>query len=231
MATYTYINGDLSKLKTVLENSGYFDSVETGKVDWQSSTNSGLRCIINGTAVFQIGIGTIVYAQVGHGNVWSLVVIGNGVSTGYTGIFTTNADSTTMNNYKPIEAYQAANGLVIICDAGHILITKNQNGDTVIVYGSGYQTSSKNTANDVMKTVVALSNTDTLVPRSATVNLTAFGQTLLIPICTCSSIASYTDKAFFMFYRQYNITGYIQYGGKRYFTDGFYAVEDEEKTT
>lgn len=231
MANYTYINGDLSILKTVLENSGYFDTIETGTVDVQSSTTSGLRCGIGGENFFQIGLGTVIYAQVGHGSIWSLVVKGDGVNTSYMGVFTTNADGATMNNYKPVEAYQAANGLIIICNAGRILITKNQNGDTVIVFGNGYQTSSTNTSNDVMKSIVAVASTDTMTPKAASANVETFGQTLPIPICTNSYGVSYTDKAYRLEYKQYTEIGYIKYKGKRYFTDGFYAVEDEEETT
>lgn len=231
MATYTYINGDLSKLKTVLENSGYFDSVETGNVDVQSSTTSGLRCGIGGENVFQIGIGNVIYAQVGHSSVWSLVVKGDGVTASYTGIFTSGADNTTRGNYKPIEAYLANNGLIIVCVAGRILITKNQRGETVVVCGFGYQTTSVNTANDVMKNIVAVASTDTLSIKSAGANVATFGQTLLIPICTNSYGASYTDKAYWLAYKQYSEIGYIQYNGKRYFTDGFFAIEDEEESS
>lgn len=231
MATYTYINGDLSKLKTVLENSGYFDSVETGTVTGQKTTNSGLKCMIGTLSFFEIGLGTVTYGNQDIADVWTIDARCNTYNAQYLGVFT-GYSAATKSNYRPVSTHQAANGLVIHCNAGRILITRNQNGDVVVVFGTGYSTTNTgSTVHDVMLLLAAVCVEDDDTFRSFRTNNTLFNQTLLTPICTCASTKSYTDHAFWMSYKQYIAVGYIQYNGKRYFTDGFYAVEDEEETT
>lgn len=234
MATYTYINGDLSILKTVLENSGYFDSVETGNVSIQSETTSGLLCTIGSTTVFELGIGKAQIGQSVVNSVWSYVISGNVPTATYRGYFSGQTASTapSKNNFKPMHTYQTEHGLSIVCSAGRILITKNQNGDVIIAAGQGYSsTGTEDSVDTVMGTLAVICENDDSSFRSCRVNVNAFSQTLPIPICTCSSTESYTDHAFWMQYKQNSSIGNIQYGGKRYFTDGFFAVEDEEEST
>ena len=235
MAEYTYIGGNKNTLKTLLESSGYFDSVAIDDVsytaDGQTGTYNGVSCSIDDVLVLHIGA---FHTSIGGGNyadVWSVFI--NQSQTTHFEYGHTTSGSYQYNVYRPQKAYKTTNGILIVCDTGRILITKNQNGKVVIACGVYKPTGNQwNESDYVMGRIAAIAVTDDIPFVEHEIDTTNFApQTLPVPICTCASAPSYTDKAGLLEYRQYNVIGNFQYDNKRYFTDGYFAVEDEEETS
>lgn len=132
------------------------------------------------------------------------------------------------NDYYPVATYETAHGLSIVCTRARILITKNQNGKTVVVTGGNQPISESSSTEYIMGNIAAIATTDNSALAMFPMNTAIEGQTLLVPICTQSSVVSYTNKAALLAHKQYNIIGDMMYGSKRYFTDGYFAIEDPE---
>ena len=232
MAEYTYIGGNKNTLKTLLESSGYFDSVTIDDVSYSAGgvtgTYNGASCKIDDVLVLHIGA---YYTSIGGGSyvdAWSVFINQSQITHFEYG--NTTDGSYQYNVYRPQKAYKTQNGILIVCDTGRILITKNQNGKVVVACGAYKPTGNQwNESEYVMGKIAAIAVTDD-VPfvehEIDTSNLAS--QTLTVPICTCSSTPSYTDKAGVFEYRQYDVIGNFQHDNKRYFTDGYFVIEDPE---
>lgn len=218
MAEYTYINGDFSKLKTVLENSGFFDSVELDNFYISSASLTGLIC---GNEEKQ---GFFKYGKNNINCYGYIVNEGAAAAPAY-------LDGKTNDTFFPVASYATSYGVLIICQRSRILITRNQNGKTVVAVGCNAPAASdlSSTVDDVMSNILAAAETDDAPGGGAcTLNTTIGYQTYIMPICTFSSTLSYTDKAGLLAYKQNTVIGNILYNGKRYFSDGYFVIEDEE---
>ncbi len=226
MATYTHVNGDFSKLKTVLENSGFFESVETGSFRTGSWTYSNsIICSADGKTGF-FKFGWLVHAGYGV-NMYGLAV-NQGSAPSYE--FVPSYESGQQDDYFPVGTYITQNGVSIVCRRGRILITRNQNGKLVVVTGAN-PAKSASTTDYIMGNISAIATTDDVTVNAYSVNTALGYQTYIMPICTMSSALSYTDKAGLLAYKQNTFIGNILYNGKRYFSDGYFAIEDEEAAT
>lgn len=217
MATYTRINGDFSILKTVLENSGFFDSVENGTFDITSANFTGLIC---GTEETQNFFKYGRHETYGYGYI---VNQGSDATTAY-------RDGKSNDTFFPVAAYATTYGVSIICRRSRILITRNQSGKTVVAVGCNSTAASNlsSTVDAVMSSIYAVAETDDEPYGGYTLNTSIGFQTYIVPICTMSSILSYTDKAGLLAYKQNVAIGNTQYNNKRYLSDGYFAIEDPE---
>ena len=228
MATYTYINGDFSVLKTVLENSGYFTSVENGSFEagvapnhW--TFNNALICTADGVSGF------FKYGWMLHGG-YNVNIYGFAVNQGNTPSFELTAgwSGDMDDDYFPIATYETPNGLSIVCTRGRILITKNQAGKVVVVTGGNQPVSEGASSDYIMGKISAIATTDDTSLILYPVNTAVGFQTLIVPICTSSSEVSYTKNAGLFAYKQYNVLCNVTYNDRRYFSDGYFAIEDPE---
>lgn len=224
MATYTHVNGDFSKLKTVLENSGFFDSVESGSFstgDW--TYPNSIICSADGKTDF-FKFGWWLHPS------YDAAIYGLAVNQGGTPSyeFVPGTASGQREDYFPVGTYVTQNGVSIVCRCGRILITRNQNGKLVVVTGAN-PAKSDSTTDYIMGKISAIAETDNVPFIAHTINTAIGYQTHIIPICTMSSTLSYTDKAGLLAYKQNTFIGNILYNNKRYFSDGYFAIEDPEE--
>lgn len=224
MAEYTYINGDFDKLVNVLANSGLFTSVsnESFNVPGDTSAYTGAVCTVDEkSGFFKFGKRTVS----GYSNVY----IGLCINEGENPNFSWKATDTDVGRvaFFPVSVYVMENGISIICSNGRILITRNQNGKVVVVTGAVANGLSSDT-NYHMSKIAAIATTDNTPFAATSTNVNVGGQTLIIPICTLSSTLSYTDKAGWLVYKQNASIGHILFGNKRYFTDGYFVIEDPQ---
>ena len=214
MAKYTYINGSLGALFNALsdanENGDYFDSIErvSPQYDWQ-----GFNCIINGNTVFHIEK---------YSNVTTTIKV-----YGITPSFTSGTAGDYQYAYYVNAVYECSGGISIVCSRGRIVITKNQRGETMIVFNSVYNGAS---LAENMVTIGAIAYTDSSTYADYKVNTNTSSQTLLIPICSCAAFdtESYTTTVLLSAYKQFTTVGFLTYNNKRYFFDGYFATEDTE---
>lgn len=218
MAKYTYVNGNLSALADILEDSGYFDTVSYSEDTGTSTTSYAITCTINGTTVFWYQGRYSSSAINQHFNIKVY---------GVTPSFASNVNSSsTQWSYFPTAVYECNGGIAIVCTYGRIVITKNQRGETMIVFNSTYDGTS---LAGNMATIGAIAYTDSGTFYNFKMNTNLGNQTQLIPICSCSGFdeKSYTETALVSTYKQYSSIGFIVYNNKRYFYDGYFAIEDE----
>ena len=209
MATYTRING---------ENSGFFDSVESGIYSITGDSFAGLIC---GNEEKQ---GFLKYGKNGAYGYGYIVNEGAAAAPAY-------RDGKSNDTFFPVAAYATTYGVSIICRRSRILITRNQNGKTVVAVGCHAADASdlSSTVDAVMSTILAAAEIDDAQDGGGcTLNTAISFQTYIIPICTFSSTLSYTDKAGLLAYKQNTAIGNILYNNKRYFSDGYFAIEDPE---
>ena len=211
MATYTYINGDLSALADILEDSGYFDTVTYGA----AGGNYILTCKIGTQTVF-------VFNKIISNAYYNIEVYG------VTPSFTSSVNGNTASVYRPTATYECSGGIAIVCGYGRVVITKNQRGETMVVFNSTY--SSQSSTADNMATIGAIAYTDASTFANYKVNTNTSSQTLLIPICSCAAFdtESYTTTVLLSAYKQFTTVGFLTYNNKRYFFDGYFATEDTE---
>lgn len=221
MAVYTNINGDFAVLRSVLTNSGFFDTVETGSFSLGGHSFNGVICGADEkSGFFMYG----KYNDVNAGNIYGLAVNRGAVASyefqpGYT--------ANQKTDYFPVSVYVMPNGVSIICSRARILITRNQKGKVVVVTGAN-PAKSDSTTNYIMGAISAIATTDDETFWSYTINTQVGHQTYIMPIGTMSSSLSYTDKAGVLAYKQNTVIGDIIYGNKRYFADGYFAIEDAQ---
>lgn len=207
MAKYTYINGSLSALADILEESGYFDTVT------YDSVNDVLECSIDGNTVFRYAMGTYGY-----------VIYVCGIIASFQSAI---GASTYRLTYYPNYVYECTGGISIVCGYGRIVITKNQRDETTVIFNTGRSSSS---TNEAMATIGAIAYTDSSTFENYKVNTNTSSQTLLIPICSCAAFdtESYTTTVLIAAYKQFTTVGFLTYNNKRYFFDGYFATEDTE---
>lgn len=217
MATYTRINGDFSTLKTVLENSGFFDSVENGTFDITNANFTGLICGTEETQNF------LKYGRNDSYGYGYVVNQGSDATTAY-------RDGKSNDTFFPVATYATTYGVSIICRRSRILITQNKSGKTVVAVGCNSTAASNlsSTVDAIMSTIYAVAETDDEPYGGYILNTSIGFQTYIVPICTMSSTLSYTDKAGLLAYKQNVAIGNIVYNDKRYLSDGYFAVEDPE---
>ena len=223
MAEYTYVDGVFSILRTVLENSGFFDIVATGDFSVGGMAYSGVLCSTNeNSEFFKFGRNNA------YGGMFSFIV-NQGATPSYE--FRPGEDYPNQRtDYYPLSTYATPNGVSIVCSRARILITRNQNGKVVVVTGAN-PVIADSTTDYIMGQISAIAETDNVPFIAHTINTAISHQTYIMPICTMSSALSYTDKAGVLAYKQNTAIGNILYNGKRYFSDGYFAIEDEEETT
>ena len=228
MAEYTYIGGSFSKLADVLSASGYFDEVETGTFTCNGNNCTGLICSIRDVQFFNFGSRN--------------VTVSGSTKTAYsyliqTSISTADLDAGgyatyTYDNFRPTGVYKTNDALMIVCPYGRILITKSNKGDTMVCCGNNYTSAtSSQTLIFTMRTVYCVAVTDNAPIFTTYIGATTGYGTLLVPtLLTCNNTdqPTYADKVLWVHQAQNRSIGYFQYGGKRYFTDGFFAAEDPE---
>ena len=222
MARHTWLNGSFTQLIPILQNSGLFDTVE-------QTVTSGFYYLIctSGSLTFKIG-GFYspdlmsVYAKSGPAE---------HIREGF------NADAT---DYRVEDVYECEAGIAIVCDCARLLICKNNLGKTMVAFGESTpnmaQTDIEVKTGSVMSTICAIADGDGDVYKMLMNNTYAgiakrtFNQTLPIPIPTQADFdtVSYADGALLVLLPQSRDTGYVVYGGKRYFTDGYFMIEDGE---
>lgn len=225
MATYTYINGDLSALADILDESGYFDTVTYNGNTGDLSTQYSITCTINGNTVFWYQ-GRANYDS--SGSATSINVSYNIKVYGVTPSFVSNTGSVSATwTYFPSQVYECSGGIAIVCSYGRIVITKNQRGETTVIFNTGTSSSS---TNEAMATVGAIAYTDRNTFATYKMNTNISSQTLLVPICSCAEFdtESYTTTALLSAYKQFTTIGFLTYNNKRYFFDGYFAIEDAE---
>lgn len=235
MAKQTYINGDPQLLKKVLEESGYFDSVTIkSNEEYESYALSSLiTCTTKSgehTAVLRIGQKSSDAEQ---------FVIFYENSNGIKEVWGPSKDSGGPTYWKracPDYAYQCSGGLSLVLRYGRMIITRNQNGETVIAlttksFAPTFYTSGSYSLSDNTPEITAYATSDVRPVVRYTTNLTISNQTLPIPFCTTAAFgaASYTVTAFWLTNKQSTAIGNIVYNGKRYFSDGYFALEDLEE--
>lgn len=235
MAEYTVLNGDLDILKNVLENSGYFTTVT--KVNGSSF---GRIEAVKGDLVFKFGEGI---ASSGASS-WGVFVSGKVTSARRTPENTGSAYDGHLD-YEPRGVYKCAGGISIICLSGRITITKTNNDETAIAFGSRVAMiklqdwSYRLEYNMAFIECIAESDDGTNNTFINNVNGTGDGaylyrrysQTLLVPLITQSHTgkSSYLTKTKVLLYAQSRDVCNTQYNGKRYFSDGYFAIEDPEE--
>lgn len=226
MAKYTYINGHLSDLADILDESGYFDTVTYNGNTGDSNTKYSITCTINGNTVFWYQ-GFTNYDSSGSAS--SINTAYNIKVYGVTPSFVSNIGSSSSAawTYFPSKVYECSGGITIVCSYGRIVITKNQRGETTVIFNTGTSSSS---TNEAMATVGTIAYTDRSTFATYKMNTNISSQTLLVPICSCAAFdtESYTTTALLSAYKQFTTIGFLTYDNKRYFFDGYFAVEDSE---
>lgn len=235
MATQYTLDGSLPALKAVLDQTDYFDEVTLNTVTSQG--NGDILCM-SGDLAFRLG----GYTQASS----SYWVIGAGIVG--SAVTTYTRDSNSYDNpfdYRPAVAYACEKGISILCDRGRILITKNNSGKTVVAFGENSPTRTINDPAEktaaVMNTICAIADGDADTYRFFINNCSSYtythrrlyNQTLIIPIPTQAGFGtvSYTDHAGLLLLPQTLDVCNFTYNGKRYFSDGYFVIEDGEETT
>lgn len=223
MSTSIHIDGSLSALTDALSGTGYFDTV----VYTPDSTGPGtIRCT-KGSLVFQIGI-------MSTGRNGYSISLSNGLATGQR----ITSDILSDTDYKPIDMYVCSGGISIVCQRGRIAIGKTVNGDTAVAFGSGISgsgdTDTKKRTATSMSTLYSIAESDGpdinnfWNNTSGNVAERLYKQTYLIPMPTLGSHekASYLPKIMLVWLPQTRDICNFTYNDKRYFSDGYFAIED-----
>lgn len=227
MATYTHVDGDLQTLANILNNSGYFDQ---GGVTYTSLSNFGYITCTKGDLIFKLG------EDLGEGRtVYAWQIKASGLVTTCTR--SVSAASVNTNDYKPLDVYVCSGGISIICKCGRIAIGKTNNNETAVVFGDNPADQSGSDAErtaGTMSTICAIAESDSESYKYL-LNNTAQGiynrrhpQTYLIPVPTNGSPekVSYTPSIMLLWLVQTRDVCHFSYNNKRYFSDGYFAIED-----
>lgn len=221
MSTSIHIDGSLSALTDALSGTGYFDTVE-----YTTGTPGTVKCT-KGSLVFQIGI--METSRNGYS-----ISLSNGLVAGQR-----IADNiATDDDYKPIDVYICSEGISIVCQRGRIAIGKTVNGDTAVAFGSGIAGSGE--TNALKRTATSMSALYSIAESDgpdvnnfwnntgSNVAERLYKQTYLIPVPTLGSHekASYLPKIMLVWLPQTRDICNFTYNDKRYFSDGYFAIED-----
>lgn len=203
--TTTYINGDITKLKTVLESLDFFDSVAYD--DDTTPTTVTVKDADNNTLAVFSTYGITAYAS----------------ASAY--------KETSWAAYVMAYAYSCPNGVIIKLTHyqgyyAYIMVTKT-NAGTIAFVASASNTSFIT----AMKTFtcVAWGDNDQLDTVSNVSNF-SHQQTILVPFPT-NSAANHTVNAFYAQYAPFYSMGYLEFtlGGQNYFTTGFWVIRDDSE--
>ena len=227
MAKQTNINGDLSALKTVLEESGYFDTVTL-----ESTGGVGKLTCVKNDLTFYLGDG-FTDAYNGRWNVGA-----ESAGTSYSWI----ANDSQLSTYNyPDTVYECSGGISIKCRIGRILITKTNNGKTAVVFPENHTNNGtdEQRSDATMGSVAAIAEGDTDSFKFFMNNCNyytggrRYTQTFLVPIPThpAYGTVSYTPTAALLFCAQTRDVTSFSYNQKQYFSDGYFAIEDGEEST
>lgn len=221
MATKTILNGSFTKLIPILQNSGYFDSVE----QTQTSSIYYLTCI-SGNLTFKIGGFSSEYQ-------WNIYAK-SGIAE-----YERETVSSDDSDYRVDSVYECEKGISIVCQSARILICKNNRGKTVVAFGASKPNASlpiKEKTAAVMNTICAIADGDDDTYKFFINNTYAaiydrvFNQTLPISIPTQAGYGetSFSVGAKLLLLPQSREIGSFSYDGKKYFSDGYFAIEDQE---
>lgn len=235
MATQYTLDGSLPALKAVLDQTDYFDEVTLNAVTSQG--NGDILCM-SGDLAFRLG---------GYGRDAYYWTVGASSVQHPNTSYTRDPDNTYGNqaDYRPAVAYVCEKGISVFCDRGRILFTKNNSGKTVVAFGeqspAGYINDPAEKTAAVMGTICAIADGDADTYKFLINNCSAytytnrrlFNQTFIIPIPTQAGFGtvSYTDHAGLLLLPQTLDVCNFTYNGKRYFSDGYFAIEDGEAAT
>lgn len=227
MATYTHVDGDLQTLASILTNSGYFDQ---GGVAYTSLSNFGYITCTKGDLTFKLGedLGESLV-----GGAWHIKA--SGLITTYTR--SVNANHYNTNDYKPLDVYVCSGGISIVCKCGRIAIGKTNNNETAVVFGDNLADTSGSDAPRTaatMTAICAIAESDSesykyLINNTSIVTYDRrYPQTYLIPVPTNGSPekVSYTPSMMLVWLAQTRDICHFLYNNKRYFSDGYFAIED-----
>lgn len=229
MAIYYPINGSVTALGSLLDTGGagegYFENisyVDRGAGQKQIVCQSGLL-------YFRLG-GNTEYAYNWNVECESGTTVKKRQST--------SGDDET--DYRPIGAYVCEKGISIICSRARILITKTNNNKTTVAFGNATPGTESTSTGIAVKTAAVMSeicciadgDEDTFKPLTNNVTGSTydrlFNQTLIIPIPTQAGFGtvSYTNHAGLILLPQTRDICNFTYDNKRYFSDGYFAIED-----
>lgn len=230
MATQHALNGSVDALGALLGEGGagvgYFDNIS------YENHEGGIKEIIcqSDSLYFRLG-GTSAY------NVYAWCI---GCTSGNASHVRASASGDDATDYNPLYAYVCEKGISIETARARILITKTNNGKTAVAFGesepgtiSSHEGIAKKTA-AVMNTICAIADGDGDTYKFFINNCynliynRLFNQTLIIPIPTQAGfgVTSYTDHAGLILLPQTRDICHFTYNNKRYFSDGYFAIED-----
>ena len=227
MATYTHVDGDLQTLANILNTSGYFDQ---GGVTYTTGSHFGYITCVKGGLNFKLG------EDLGSGYVsgaWSVSL--SSATTSHAR--DVNASAVNTDDYRPIDVYVCSGGISIVCKCGRIVIGKTNNNETAVAFGGDLASQSGSNVErtaQVMSTVCAISESDSgsykqlLNNTGQSLYVRSYSQTYLVPVPTHGSPekASYTPSVMLLWLAQTRDVCHFAYNNKRYFSDGYFAIED-----
>lgn len=144
------------------------------------------------------------------------------------------------NDYKPLDVYVCSGGISIICKCGRIAIGKTNNNETAVIFGADPANFNISPENEriaqTMAYVCAIAESDSESFKSLINNTNKekyavrHPQTYLIPVPTNGSQekVSYTPSVMLLWLAQTRDVCHFSYNNKRYFSDGYFAIEDKE---
>lgn len=200
--TTTYINGDITKLKAVLESLDFFSSVTYDNEN--SPTSVTVKDADSNTlAVFSTyGVTAYASASVSRETSWA----------GYVMAYAYSCPNGVIIKYTHYQGYYA-----------YIMVTKTSTG--AVAFVASTSNTSYITAMRTF-TCVAWGDNDQLNTVS---NVSNFSnqQTILVPFPT-NSASNHTVDAFFTMFGPYSSMDYLEFtiGSQRYFTTGCWVMRD-----
>ena len=230
MATQHALNGSVDALGALLgeggAGAGYFDNIS------YEDHGEGIKEIVcqSDSLCFRLG-GMSAYSVYA----WCI-----GCTSGNASHVRGSNSGDDATDYNPLYAYVCEKGISIETARARILITKTNNGKTAVAFGeseprtmSSSEGIAKKTA-AVMNTICAIADGDGDTYKFFINNCynliydRLFNQTLIIPIPTQAGfgVASYTDHAGLILLPQTRDICNFTYNNKRYFSDGYFAIED-----
>ena len=228
MATYAHVDGNLQTLASILNASGYFD---TNGVTYTPLDHFGYITCVKGDLTFKLG------ESLGEGlaaSSWQIKA--SGLVTTYTR--SVNYSDYNTIDYKPLDVYVCSGGISIICECGRIAIGKTNNNETAVIFGADPANLSLSPetkrAAQTMAYICAIAESDSETFKSTINNTNAERyairdpQTYLIPVPTNGSPekVSYTPSVMLLWLAQTRDVCHFSYNNKRYFSDGYFAIED-----